>query len=267
MLIDPELRTELERATAAPRGRGRTLKNRLSRDPGGLGWRTPRKSEAKGRSRLERLFSRLLAGERLVVHLLVDASISMTWSGIAPPVPSEKFRFARRLAAALGCAALVRHGEVRITGFAPGRGRRSPLLRGREAIDALLAYLEGLQAGGNTHFAASLRNALARGGNETVFVIVSDFRDSSWERGIPALMHGAARVALVHLEDAGIDAAAALGGESDDEPALARSRFDVDIRERLIELSQQFSLDYVPVVVGTPFEAALLRALGLKGTK
>jgi len=65
-------------------------------------------------ARLERLFVKLfVAEEDLTVHLLLDASQSMAWG------EPDKWRFGRRLAAALGYVALV--GLDRVTGAAVRR--------------------------------------------------------------------------------------------------------------------------------------------------
>src|SRR5512147_138111 len=69
-------------------------------------------------ARLERPFIKLLEEEEdLAVHLLVDASKSMDWG----EGEEHKFRYAARLAAALGAIALGAGDRLHAVGFHSGR--------------------------------------------------------------------------------------------------------------------------------------------------
>lgn len=276
MLIDPDLKSQLDALPAASRRRPNRAEGA---DPlrGGIGpWRLSRKGDGRLRSRLERLFARLFVPYDIELHILLDASLAMTFTGFSPPVASEKFDYARKLAAALSYAGLLRYEQIRVTGFAPARGARAPSLRGKESHEALTRYLEALQPGGNTNFAASLRNALARGDDRSVFVIISDFSDPNWDRGLQALMHGTSRVVLLQvydpasLEDVPDDTL----GFVDSETGLLRALEDTterqryrlraaeELRTRLAELARQNDLEHFPLAVGTAFGEPLVRALG-----
>ncbi|MGC4043874.1 MAG: hypothetical protein QM758_08700 [Armatimonas sp.] len=202
MLIDPDLKSQLDALPAASRRRAGRTENAADPLRGGIGpWRLAKRGDGRLRSRLERLFARLFVPYDIELHILLDASLAMTFTGFSPPVASEKFDYARKLTAALSYAGLLRYERVRVTGFAPARGSRAPNLRGKESHEALTRYLETLQPGGNTNFAAALRNALARGDDRSVFVIISDFSDPNWDRGLQALMHGTSRVVLIQVYD------------------------------------------------------------------
>ncbi len=279
MLIDPDLKQKLD---ALPAGSGRQRPVRPtgeSETPPRLGlggWRLTRSTDSRLRSRLERLFARLFVPYDVELHLLLDASLAMTFTGYSPPVASEKFEYARKLTAALAYAGLGRYRRVRVTGFSPARGKRAPSLHGKESLDALTEYLESLAPGGNTNFAASLRNALARGDDRSIFVILSDFSDPHWDRGLQALMHGTSRIVLLQvydpsaLEDSADDSIQLFDVESGQFRALDevqerrryRLRAAEELRTRLAELARQNDLEHFPLAVGTEFGEALVRALG-----
>ena len=263
MLIDPEFQQSLE-ALPAEGGRKRVHRTRDDAAPrGGIGaWRLARKGEGRSRSRLERLFSRLFVPYDLELTILLDASLAMTYTGFAPPAPSEKFDYARKLAAALSYAALCHYGSVRTLAFSPAKGRRAPILRDKSAIGDLTDYLESVEPGGNTNFSATLRNALARGDDRSVYVILSDFADANWERGIRALMHGTSRIVLIQLHDDGLPATSDLTGDETDERRRYQTQVLAELRRRLAEMARQNDLEHFPLASGTPFEEALLRALG-----
>ena len=276
MLIDPEFQEKLERLPEDTRRRPPRARDETAK--AGLGaWRLARKSDGRTRTRLERLFARLFVPFDIEIHFLLDASQAMTFSGYTPPMPSEKFEYARKLTAGLAYAGLCRYGRVRTTAFAPARGRRAPLLTGKESLPALTEYLEGIRPGGNTNFSATLRNALARGDDRSVFVLLSDFADANWERGIQALMHGTSRIVLIQIYDDAapepqstddilgfVDAESGESrglGESGENQRGHRNVAD-ELRRRLSDMARQNDLEHFPLAVGTPFEDSLLRALG-----
>ena len=264
MLINPDFQEKLD--LLPPEEQRRRARRPDESAPRGLvgTWRLARKTDGRVRSRLERLFARLFVPYDLDVTFLLDASLAMTFSGFAPPRPSEKFEYARKLTAALSYAALCHYGSVRTLAFSPAKGRRAPILRSKDALPALTDYLEGVQPGGNTNFSATLRNALARGDDRSVYVLLSDFADANWERGIRALMHGTSRIVLIQIYD---DASESLPDDSGlfvDPETSQRHPLSVadELRRRLAEMARQNDLEHFTLAIGTPFEEALLRALG-----
>jgi uncharacterized protein (DUF58 family) len=273
MLIDPNLQKQLETLPTGRRRPGRAEDEgvRLPLPP----WHLARKNEGRLRSRLERLFARLFVPYDIELNLLLDASQAMTFSGFSPPVASGKFDYARRLAAAIAYAGLLRYERVRVTGFAPARGARAPSLQGRESLPALTDYLEGLRPGGNASFAAALRNALARGDERSVFVILSDFSDNNWDRGLQALMHGTSRIVLLQIYDPSeVDAVgedvlglleSATGQFRSLDETQERQRWRLraaeELRTRLGEIARQNDLEHFPLATDTPFAEPLVRAL------
>lgn len=250
MLIDPEFVQQLETALP-PSGESRSRGRRTPRSESIF--RLGRRPEGRKLTRLERFLSRLLHVERATIHVLIDASLSMTFAGYTPPQASHKFDFARRFAAALGYAALFRNLGFELTALAPTRGARRPIVTSRDDIPTLLGYLERLRAGGTRNFAWAIRSRVRRAPKDTIFVVLSDFRDRNWEWGAPALLMGEARIVLIHLMDRSelpeVNGAPAL-------PSL-----EEEVRQRLAELARQYHLEYLVLPTDTPFEEYFLRAL------
>jgi uncharacterized protein (DUF58 family) len=250
MLLDPEFVEKLE--TAFPSGDSEARRARRQTPRSDSLFRLGRRGEpTRKSSRLERLLIRLLRLENTTIHVLLDASLAMTFSGYTPPEPSAKFDFARRFTAALGYAAALREQRFEVTALAPARGARSPVLREPEDIGKLLDYLESLRAGGTRNFAWALRKRVRRTSRSSLFLLLSDFRDRNWEWGAPALLTGDARIVLLHLMDRSEMQEGGLG-----------LRVEDDIRQRLGELAQRYQLEYLIVPTDTPLEEVFLHAAG-----
>lgn len=250
MLIDPKFVQQLETALP-PAGESRARGRRTPRSESLF--RLGRRPEGRKLSRLERFLSRLLHLERATIHVLLDASLSMTFAGYTPPQASQKFDFARRFAAALGYAALLRELGFELTALAPTQGARRPMIQSREEIPALLSYLERLRAGGTRNFAWAIRNRVRRAPKDTIFVVLSDFRDKNWEWGAPALLMGEARIVLIHLMDRSEIP------EVNGVPAMPS--LEEEVRQRLSELARQYHLEYLVLPTDTEFEELFLRAI------
>jgi uncharacterized protein (DUF58 family) len=250
MLLDPEFVRRLERALPESDSEGRRSGRRTLRSESlfRLGRRT---EPTRKSSRLERLLIRLLRLENTTLHVLLDSSLAMTFSGYTPPEPSSKFDFARRFTAALGYAAILREQRFELTALSPARGKRTPIVRTADDIPGLVSYLERLRAGGTRNFAWSLRKRLRRTSRTSLFLLLSDFRDRNWEWGAPALLTGEARIVLIHLMD-----------RSEMSEEGQGFRLEDDIRQRLAELAQRYQLEYLIVPTDTPLEEVFLHAVG-----
>jgi uncharacterized protein (DUF58 family) len=155
----------------------------------------------KAYARLERLFLKLFMEEEdLSIHLLLDASQSMAYSGA--PGHLTKFDYARKIAAALGYVGLVRYDRVGISTFGQALGRRVPMLRSRNSVPQLFSYLEQTVPGGSTDFTRALQNYAQRTSSAPgVCVVLSDFLDPNWEKGIRALLARRFQVVLLQILD------------------------------------------------------------------
>ena len=163
--------------------------------------------------RLDRLVVRLYAEEEdLSVHLLLDASASMTFG--APP----KIDYARRLAAALGYVGIGSLDRVGVTTFGAGLARGSAAAlaprRGRAQLFHILEYLSALAPSGPTDIGRSLEEYGRRSRNPGLAIVISDLLDDSggvfggpygglegYRRGLQALAFHDFEVVLVHVLD------------------------------------------------------------------
>lgn len=140
-------------------------------------------------ARLDRLLIRLYEAEdEVTVRLLVDTSASMA-DGV--------LRQGVRAAAALGFTALTRRDRVTVHTFP--FDRPAPVFRGRGAIPALFAHLEGLEATGTGAFVDAVTDLLGRPGPAGLTVLVSDLLTPDWERGITRLPARGGDLVVVHV--------------------------------------------------------------------
>ena len=151
-------------------------------------------------ARLERPYVKLFEEEQdLAVHLLLDASGSMDW----PPDAQDgahKFRFARKLIAALGHIALTSGDKLVVSTV--GQDVILPYhtlqLRGRGNALRLFDWLEQLEPAGVTDLAASLRRYALAAARPGVCVLVSDlFSPNGYREGLVALQGRGFEVTIV----------------------------------------------------------------------
>jgi uncharacterized protein (DUF58 family) len=235
----------------------------------------------KAYARLERLFVKLFVEEEdLSVHLLVDASQSMDFAGMDPggagrPRRQTKFDYARKVAAALGYVGLIRYDRVGVCGFAQSLGRRVPVLRGRASVPQLFSYLEQVRPGGATDFSHALQNYALRAQTPGVCVVLSDFFDKNWEKGVRALLARRFQVVLVQVLDRDevnpdltgdlrlVDAETGESREVSVTPQLL-SRYREALNTfcgHLTDTARKHGMEYLQVTTDTPFEELLLKTL------
>jgi uncharacterized protein (DUF58 family) len=233
----------------------------------------------KAYARLERLFLKLFVEEEdLSVHLLVDASQSMEF----PPRAegrATKFDYAQKVAAALGYVGLIRYDRVGIAGFSQALGRRVPVLRGRNSVPQFFGYLEEMLPGGKTDFTSALRNYAARHSLPGICVVLSDFFDPNWEKGVRALVAARFQVVLLQILDPQevepsligdlrlVDAETGEAREVSISPAILTSYKEAlqKFCGELSEVSTRFGMDYIRITTDTPIEDLLLKTLRNSG--
>jgi uncharacterized protein (DUF58 family) len=145
--------------------------------------------------RLDRLYLKVFVDEEdLCVHLLLDASASMDFGQPA------KFRYALRLAAALGFVAFANLERVAVGVFRESVTEGWLPTRGRHQFRPLEEFLDGIVPAGATRFNESLRQYALRARDAGLAVVVSDFLDpGGYEAGLRALMERRFDVHVVHL--------------------------------------------------------------------
>ncbi len=231
----------------------------------------------KAFARLERLFVKLFVEEEdLSIHLLIDASESMNFPrGEAANGRPTKFDYARKAAAALGYVGLLRYDRVAVSGFAHTLGRRVPTLRSRSAVPQLFDYLETLQPGGQTNFAHALQNYALRSPSPGVCVVISDFFDPNWEKGIRTLLGRRYQVVLLQVLDTEevtpsllgdvrlVDAETGETREVSVTPTLL-AQYETALTAfcgQLSDLANRHGMDYIRTTTDAPLEDLLLKTL------
>lgn len=150
--------------------------------------------------------------EDLAVHVIIDASASMDFprpgetmaeADAASLEAAHKFTFARRLAAGLAYISLHSNDRLHVTALggsaSGGTGGRFGPARGRGYGARLLAFLNGVQAGGQMRLAATLKQYAGTVKQAALVFIISDlFSDDGWLDGVTALQAKGCEVVLVH---------------------------------------------------------------------
>lgn len=202
-MLEPELLGRLERLQVGTRrriagafsGEHRSTRHGSSLDFADFREYTPgddfRRIDYTALARLDQLLVRLYEAEDdLTLRLLVDTSSSMA---------GAKLRQAARIAAALGFVALVRRDVVTLHTFP--LGTPAPRFTGRHAAHALFALLDGLDASGDTRFAAAVGDLLGRPGPRGLTVVLSDLLTPEWSDGLTRLPARGGDVVVVHVLD------------------------------------------------------------------
>jgi len=239
-------------------------------------------------ARLERPFVKLFEEEEdLAVHILLDGSGSMDWGSESANrrisesanqriSESNKWLYARRLAAALGYVALTSGDRLTVANlgssfvihyslFGPVRGRGHTL--------RLFEWLGGLEAQGTTDLNASLRGYGISGGRPGLAVLISDlFSPAGYLEGLTSLAARGHEIAVIHLlapDEVEPPLAGDLRlldvetGESQEVTidggmrALYRRRLAA-WRDEIQVTCRARDVHYLPVETGTPFERVVL---------
>jgi uncharacterized protein (DUF58 family) len=155
-------------------------------------------------ARLERPYIKLLEEEEdLAVHVLLDASRSMDYGAAFDPSQESrnKFRYAQRLAAALGYVALAAgdrltlaalRGEAPAEQFGPARGRGQTL--------RLLKFLEAQAAAGATDLDAALRRYMLGPRRAGLLFLISDlFSPGGFRDGLGQFLGRGFEIVVLHV--------------------------------------------------------------------
>jgi uncharacterized protein (DUF58 family) len=150
-------------------------------------------------ARLRQPYIRVVQHESvLYVSLLVDASRSM-----AAGTPQSKAALACRLACALAYVALGSGDHVTAGVFAETLGPLASDLRGRAALQQVVALLHGAPLGGRTDLAAAVQAFCERSRHRGLVVLISDFlQPGGYQEPIRRLLAMRFRVLAVQVLDA-----------------------------------------------------------------
>lgn len=226
-------------------------------------------------ARLEKLFMKLFVEEEdLHVYILLDASKSMEFGS-----PS-KLMYAKRIAAALSYIALANLDRV---GLAALSGSNAAVLspkRGKQSAFGVFEWLKSVQPSGPTDLAASLRDFSLRTNQPGLAIVISDFFDPDYVKGLAALASRKFEITVLQVLD-----------QEEVEPPLVGDlmlvdsetdqRREVTITQGLLKKYKQrlaehcggiegyctrYGCNYVRVTNQSPFEDLILSYLRQRGT-
>ena len=113
-----------------------------------------------------------------------------------------KADYARRVAAALGYIALSEYDRVTLASFSGALGEMMPPTRGKPGVMPFFQFLEKkTPVGGETHFGPALAEYAQRAKNVGIAVVISDFFDDSYVKGLKALLARKFQIVLLHVLD------------------------------------------------------------------
>lgn len=144
--------------------------------------------------RLDALYLKLFQEtEALTLHLLVDASKSMTFG------TPQKLDFARRLSAAVGYIGLVGYDRVCAEALGDAPQRMAPI-RGRASARKLFRFLGGVTGEGGTHLEEGCRMYTVRNRSKGVALVISDFYDEAgFEGPLKRLLVSGSDIYVIHV--------------------------------------------------------------------
>ncbi|MCE9591989.1 MAG: DUF58 domain-containing protein [Planctomycetes bacterium] len=242
-------------------------------DVGSIDWKV------YGRS--DRLFIRLFEHQSdMTVHLLVDASNSMSYAGIAPRTPGpervSKYDHACRLAAAIAFLVTRRQDRVGLAVAQEGLRRVLPPRSSYPHLHQLAGALENFKPRGGARFAQSLTDLAEQTGRRGLLVVCSDLHEPP-EPTLDALgrfLHRGHEVIVFHVLHAEELELPDIGeAVFQDSETSARLRVNIpDVRakyeENLLAYLDQWSvslrgrgIDYNLVSTATPYNKAMERYL------
>lgn len=149
-------------------------------------------------ARLDRPFIKLLEEEEdLAVHVLVDGSGSMRWG----EGDQDKFRFAQRLAAALGYIALFTGDRLTVAYLRDGaRPVQYGPARGRGHVLRLLHFLQEHSPVGSTDLNAALREYGLIAKRPGLLFLISDlFSPAGYREGLSLLQGRGYEINVLHV--------------------------------------------------------------------
>jgi uncharacterized protein (DUF58 family) len=166
-------------------------------------------------ARLERVFLKLFEEEEeLTVHVLVDCSRSMDWSGPSPDLLGvdgtsafdpklNKMLYAKQTAAALSYMALSAMDRISVAALFTGRGAgesRLPMMRGKNQTVRMIRFLENLKSGPGGDLNAVLRTYASTTRQPGLLFLISDlFAPGGCFEGLRALQGAGHEICLIHV--------------------------------------------------------------------
>jgi len=147
--------------------------------------------------RFGRLLVRLYEEEEdLAIYFIVDTSASMGFGD------GKKFRYAKKVCAALAYVGLANLDRVSIVTTSDRVALRMPETRGKARIFKVFRFLRSLEQSGRTDLGEAMKTFVAQHKRRGLAVILSDLYDpGGFERGINVLRYNKFDPFVVHVVD------------------------------------------------------------------
>ncbi len=166
-------------------------------------------------ARLERVFLKLFEEEEeLTIHILLDCSRSMDWSGPSSDLLTadgansndprlNKLLYAKQTAAALSYMALSAMDRVSMSALFTGRTgqeARLPMMRGKNQTVRMIRFVENLNSGPGGDLNTALRTYASTTRQPGLLFVISDlFAPGGCFEGLRALQGAGHEIALLHV--------------------------------------------------------------------
>lgn len=248
-------------------------------------------------ARLERVFLKLFEEEEeLTVHILLDCSRSMDWSGPDVDFTQEhipglsltaqgkpdfnKLVYAKRTAAAISYMALSALDRVSIAAMGGNNEVRLPLTRGKNMTMRMIRFVEGVTPGVGGNLNSQMRNYAAQTKFPGLLFLISDlFEPGGVFDGVRALQNAGHEVNILHVLSPDevnptlrgdmklVDSETGETQEvSIDDNALELYRKEFGAwQHQIIEFCQRRNINYVQVDTAVPFEDLVLHYMRRRG--
>lgn len=221
------------------------------------------------------LLKRFQEEEDLHVYILLDVSRSMSHGA------SEKFDYARRVAAALAYIALADLDRVSILSYADTVKEVLPLTRGKDRVLAVLRFLENLQPSGSaTRLNSAATTLVHRAQRSGLVVVLSDLYDQQgFRQGLDLLRYRRFEPHLIQLHTTE-EAQPSWLGDIELEDVETGDRRKLTITERKLRQYKQlfeeflasiddycrtYSLSCTRTTIDVPFDELILRMMRSAG--
>lgn len=147
--------------------------------------------------KFDKLLIRLFEEEEdLAIYLVLDTSSSMAFGD------GKKFRYAKRVLAALAYVGLANLDRVSIVAASSKLDGRMPETRNKARIFKVFRFLRGIKADGRTDLETALRSFSAQNKRRGLAVLFTDFYDpKGFERGLNVLRYNKFDPYVVHITD------------------------------------------------------------------
>ena len=245
-------------------------------------------------ARLERVFLKLFEEEEeLTIHVLLDCSRSMDWSGPSAEIATvedgeardqyNKLRYAKQTAAAISYMALAAMDRVSLSALFTGRTNmeaRLPMIRGKNQTVRMIRFVEDLKSGSSGDLNAALRTYASTTRQPGLLFLLSDlFAPGGCEDGLRALQGAGHEVAILHILSPDEVNPTVRGdfklvdsetGESQevsiDNTALEAYRKEFTAWQHgLLDFCQRRSINYIQIETNTSFEDLVLHYMRRRG--